>query len=229
MKRRISTILLAATLAVGWTAACDKEKPPEVAEESAPAKTPTTGAESAPMDHGEHGDHAHHETLPAAEIPEGASIYQIEPELEAQDGKSRTWDDFRGQPLLVSMVYTSCTTACPLIVAEIQQILEQANAPRHRVLLVSMDPERDDPAALAEMAKRHELGENWTLARADADGVQEVAAVLGVRYRQLPSKDFNHSQVIAYVDENGVIQARTEGLGPQRSAVVEKIRADAAK
>ena len=39
-----------------------------------------------------------------------------------------------------------------------------------------------------------------------------LAAVLGVRYRQLPDQTFNHSTVITLANPEGVIQARTVGV-----------------
>lgn len=198
-----------------------KAAPVDVPATTSATVAPTTTPESAP---GEHMNHEHHhETLPAAEVTPGSSLYQLDVTMTDQNGKPRTWDDFRGEPVIVSMIYSTCTTACPLIVNEIKQILKQAGTESLPVLLVSMDPERDNPAALLEMKKSHTLGDNWTLVQPGSDDVAEVAAALGVRYRQLPTKDFNHSQVISLLDTSGTIKARAEGLGPQRDAVVEAI------
>jgi protein SCO1/2 len=173
-----------------------------------------------------HADHAamNHQVLPAGEAVTGSSLYQLDVSLTGQDGKERTWDDLRGGPVLTSMVYASCTTACPLIVSEIQTILAAAAPPDVKILLVSMDPERDDPAALRAMAERHGLDERWILAASDDEGVRQWSAALGVRYRKLPSGDFNHSQVIALLDGSGSLVARAEGLGAQRDAVIQALR-----
>ncbi len=188
--------------------ACDRTEPVGV---------PTTAAPHADhvVDHHAH----HHEALAAAEVVPGTSLYQLDVALEAYDGRPRTWEDFRGQPLVVSMVYTTCTTACPLIVAEIKRTLEAANAPQAAVLLVSFDPSRDDPAALRAMKARHELPDNWVLARTDVEGVAQLAAALGIRYRQLPNLDFNHSQVVSVLDAEGSVVARAEGLAQQDTVV----------
>lgn len=217
-------------------AACKSEAPaPPATTAGAPEKAPESQPESAPgahdhHDHAAQGGDAHaghkHEVLPAADVPPGTSLYQLDVELTAQNGEPLTWADLKGQPVVVSMIYSSCTTACPLIVHEVKQILEGANvADSHRVVLFSMDPERDDPAALTAMHGRHKLGANWTLVRPAPDDVAEVAAALGVRYRQLPNKDFNHSQVIALLDKEGTVVARAEGLGPQRDQVISAITA----
>jgi protein SCO1/2 len=50
------------------------------------------------------------------------------------------------------------------------------------------------------------------LARAEESDVRELAAVLGIRYRQLPSGVFSHSAVITLLDADGIVRARTENL-----------------
>lgn len=227
-------LVLGLATAIAVLPACEK-KAPEKAEptETTPAGADTTATEEAKAGEttghegmqGAHSAHEHmkHKVMPSAEIDEGASIYQLDVELVAQDGEPRDWEDFSGKPLIITMIYSSCTTACPLIVQEVKNILKAANTPDQPVLLVSMDPERDDPKALREMKERHHLGDSWTLVRPSKSDVREIAAALGIRYRQLPSGDFNHSQVISVLDGKGVIVARAEGLGPQRSDVTEAL------
>jgi protein SCO1/2 len=43
--------------------------------------------------------------------------------------------------------------------------------------------------------------------------VRQVAAVLGIRYRQLADGEFNHTSALVLVDARGRILARTETLG----------------
>ncbi len=175
------------------------------------------------MDHDAHAG-MNHEALPAAETVPGASLHQLEVPLTSHAGEPIDWSGFRGGPVLVSMIYTSCSTACPMIVAEVMRIHEAAGVPNAKVLLVSMDPERDTPEALAAMKAKHDLGPEWTLAHSDDAGTRMVSAALGVRYRKLPSGDFNHSQVIALLDGDGVIAARAESLGPQRDVVIAGLK-----
>ena len=48
--------------------------------------------------------------------------------------------------------------------------------------------------------------------------------MLGTRYRQLPSGDYNHSPVIALLDAQGQLTGRMEGFGQQRGELVERLR-----
>ena len=72
------------------------------------------------------------------------------------DGKPVLLRSLRGKPVALAMVYTSCTTACPLIVADLKRI-EAALSPEARgrvwFALFSFDSERDRPEALKAFAR----------------------------------------------------------------------------
>lgn len=184
-----------------------------------PAEASLPGADHGAMDHA----HMGHEALPPADVVPGASLHQLDVAMTSQAGETVTWGDLGDGPVLVAMIYSSCTTACPMIVAEVQRIRKEADSDA-RVLLITMDPARDTPAALTAMKERHSLDDRWTLVHSDDAGTRMLAAALGVRYRKLPSGDFNHSQVVALLDGKGVIVARAEGLGSQRDRIVSKLK-----
>ena len=45
--------------------------------------------------------------------------------------------------------------------------------------------------------------------------MRKLAAILDVRYRQLEDGEFNHTNVLALVDGEGRVVARTEAIGPK--------------
>lgn len=155
---------------------------------------------------------------PAPPLP-GDSIYQLPLPLTDSQGQTRDWRTLRGKPRLVSMFYTSCQYICPLIIESgkaVERQLSPNQQKRLGVLLVSMDPARDTPPALKKVVDQRKLDlARWTLAAPPADDVRSVAAVLGIRYRQLADGEFNHSSMLILVDANGRILARTEKIGSQ--------------
>ena len=153
---------------------------------------------------------------PAPALP-GDSIYQLPLPLTDSNGQTRDWRTLRGKPHLVSMFYTSCQYICPLIVESgkaVERQLTPAQQKKLGVVLISMDPARDDPAALKKVAEQRKLDTTrWTLASPPAGEVRAVAGVLGIRYRLLADGEFNHSSALILVDANGRILARTEQIG----------------
>lgn len=158
------------------------------------------------------------DSLPKQAPLPGDSIYQLPVRLTDQDGGTRDWRGLRGKPRVVSMFYTSCKYICPLIVDSgkaIEHRLTPAERKRIGLVLVSMDPARDDPAALKKVAEQRKLDTaRWMLAAPSKDAVRSVAGVLGIKYRALADGEFNHTSALVLVDADGRILARTETLGP---------------
>jgi protein SCO1/2 len=163
----------------------------------------------------------------SAELP-GDSIYQLEAGLTTQDGKSVNLDRYRGQPTMVSMFYATCPHVCPTLIHSIQRLenqLEPEQRKRLRVLLISVDPERDTPAALTELAKRHRADlSRWTFAQPREEAVRQIAAVLGIQYRKLPDGEFNHSTIITLLDPQGRAIAKTSLIGRLDEEFLKRLR-----
>ena len=145
------------------------------------------------------------------------SLYQLSAAMVDQSGHSLAWRDQRGQPRVVSMFYTSCRYKCPLIV-DSGKAIEHALTPQEQlrlgITLISIDPKRDTPRALAALAAKRRLDPaHWSLLRPSAGDVRALAGLLGVRYRALADGDFNHTSVLVLIDAEGRVLARTEQIG----------------
>jgi protein SCO1/2 len=145
------------------------------------------------------------------------SVYQADIPILNDRGERFAWRDQRGQPQIVSMLYTSCRFTCPMLVdgaKAVRASLPQDERARLRVTVISLDPARDSVAKLAKLRGERGLeGAQWTLARVGAADVRTVASLLGVRYRALADGDFNHTSVLVLLDADGRIVARTERVG----------------
>jgi protein SCO1/2 len=145
------------------------------------------------------------------------SVYQLPLPLTDQHGKTSDWRRHRGKPQVVAMFYTSCQYICPLIVDSgkaVEHALTPAEQAKLGLLLISMDPKRDTPAALMRIAKQRRLDSaRWSLASPRDEDVRGVAGVLGVRYRQLADGEFNHTSALVLLDRDGRIVTRTEKIG----------------
>lgn len=145
------------------------------------------------------------------------SIYHLPAVLIDQHGRSADWRAHRGRPQLVAMFYTSCRYICPLIVDSakgIEHALTPAERARLGILLISMDPARDTPAALKSVFDKRRLdAARWSLASPQPGDVRAIAGALGIRYRALADGEFNHSSALVLLDAEGRIVARTERMG----------------
>ncbi len=145
------------------------------------------------------------------------SIYQLDAPLTDQSGRRFTLASKRGSAQLVVMFYTSCKFICPTIIDTVLD-LDRKLAPAERqhlgVLLISLDPQHDDPDALQATADKRGLDlTRWTLAQPRPTDVRALAALLGVRYRSLADGEFNHTGVLVLLDANGRVAARSSKTG----------------
>jgi protein SCO1/2 len=145
------------------------------------------------------------------------SVYHLDVPLTDQDARESTFAAGRGRVRIVSMFYANCPYVCPMIVETLKRTereLDDDARARLAVLLVTLDPERDDPAALAKVAAQRKLDTaRWTLARTAPEDVRKLAAVLGIQYRQLENREFNHSSALILLDADGRVLARSSKLG----------------
>jgi len=163
----------------------------------------------------------------AAPLPED-SLYTMELPLVDSHGEEASLAAGHGHPTLISMFYASCPTACPMLVGEVQS-MEARLTPEERadlrVVLVSLDPDRDTPEALAEAAERYGVdGTRWTLNRTEDAHVRTLSALLDIQYRDLPDGEMNHSSILTLLDRQGRVVARREGLGGTVDPLVEALR-----
>lgn len=162
-------------------------------------------------------------------IPSGESIYPLATSLVDQDGAHVALDVFRGHPVLVAMFYGTCPAACPTLTRDIKAIENELKAEERadlRVLMVSFDPDRDQPAALTALMEKHHVDRaRWKLTTGSESDVRALAAVLGVQYRKMGNGEFSHTTKIVLLDRDGVIKAELEGLHQPSAELVGALRA----
>jgi protein SCO1 len=142
------------------------------------------------------------------------SIYQLDIPLTTQDQRAVRLPALSGKVQIVTMFYGSCTYVCPMTIQSLKNLDSELNdleRSQLRILLVSIDPERDTVDALKSLATKHKLDTaRWSLVRANSKDVRKIAAVLGVQYRQLENKEFNHSTLLSLISPEGKIVGKTE-------------------
>ena len=141
------------------------------------------------------------------------SVYRLDAPLIDQGGQRLLLADKRGRAQLVVMFYTSCRFICPTTidtVLDLDQKLTPGERARMGVLMISLDPQRDDPAALKATATTRQLDlTRWTLAQPRPGDLRALAGVLGVRYRPLADGEINHTGQLVLIDAEGRIVARS--------------------
>ncbi|KUZ71936.1 hypothetical protein WI36_18400 [Burkholderia ubonensis] len=167
----------AAGSATGNAAGSMMETPVEQAPEAAPANTGGKAADEATesaIDNAvgnaaegaaEGADmHMHHAVAPGT--THSMADYALPPvELVRDDGRTVSLVDELndGRPVILTFIYTSCTTICPMISQTLERLQGELGGDRDKVHIVSIsiDPEEDTPARLRAYAERFGAGPEW--------------------------------------------------------------------
>ena len=153
------------------------------------------------------------------EVPAGKfsteSIYQLESRFTTDSGKQFSLGELRGRPVVLDMFFASCGYACPLTVTDMLAIQGRLPAERRGqtvFVLVSFDIARDTPAALAKYRAERGLDGQWILLHGDDAAVRELAALLGVKFKQEADGAFSHSNIVTILNREGEIAHQRLGL-----------------
>lgn len=146
---------------------------------------------------------------------ENGSIFVLDSKWQNQDGKELQLKELKGKNLVVVMIFTSCTTACPILVADMQKIESKIDPKKLKettMVLFSIDPENDTPEVLKAYAQQRNMyGEPWLFLRSDKESVRELANVLAVKYKKISPIVFSHSNIISVFNKNGEMVNQVEG------------------
>lgn len=147
------------------------------------------------------------EALRRQQAAEGAMPFPAMDLVDAQGRPLRLPAGGTGQVLVVNFIYTRCESVCQALGAEFLQAQRQAQRESRqlRLLSISIDPERDTPAALAAYGTRHHADAAvWTMAAPrTADEGLRARRALGVIAVADGSGGFAHNGAIHVVDPRG--------------------------
>ncbi|MNK61750.1 hypothetical protein D3C87_809160 [compost metagenome] len=161
------------------------------------------------------------------------SIYNLPSKWTTQDGKDIELKSLRGNVLVMVMIYTSCKSACPRLVADMRDIeskLEKKTKQHVKLILVSIDPNTDTPERLKSFAIENKMNQDpWIFLRSTEENTREFAAVLAVNYKKISPIDFSHSNIISVFNPEGELVFQQEGLGVNNEKTIETINLETAK
>ena len=134
-------------------------------------------------------------------------------ELTDHDGKPLTADTLRGHWWLVFFGFTQCPDVCPTTLATLARTRAGlADLPAElqpRVLLISVDPERDTPERLAGYVRHFDP--QFVGATGSLEAVAETARRFGVPYARVAGAGggytLDHGAGVFFVDPRAAIEA----------------------
>ncbi len=167
------------------------------------------------------------ETKEMADPISDESVYLLNSEWESYRGQTKHLADFRGKIVVASMFFSNCPSACPRIAADMKAIESQLTTTERakvQFVMISMDPDRDNPEQLQAFATNHQLNSDWELMRSGNNATMEIANVLGVKIKPLEDGGFDHSNIIHILNQQGEIVYQQMGLNVDPEMSLMEIR-----
>lgn len=130
--------------------------------------------------------------------------------LTDQDGRAFDLANMRGAPAIVFFGYTHCPDVCPTTLADVRDAVKQSPVPIH-VIFVTIDPARDDAAALKQYLSFYDAG--FVGLTGSAAEIRRVADAWGVQYAKIDNGSANgyamaHTADAFVVDAKGRLRDR---------------------
>lgn len=146
--------------------------------------------------------------------------------LTDQDNRTVRLSGFRGQLVAVDFIYTRCPLpdVCPRLSANFAR-LQKRFAGRMVLLSITLDPQYDTPAVLADYAQRWRADpRTWLFLTGSQEEIRRVAGHFGVVY--WPEEGtLTHTSSTAIIDRAGRLAALVEGSSFTSQQLIDLVRA----
>jgi protein SCO1 len=136
--------------------------------------------------------------------------------LTTQAGKRLAMRELSGSVVVVTFIFTSCRDTCPMLTAKLVQIKKNLGPKLGKNAVfaaITVDPEKDTPAVLAQYAKA--LGATdpgWVFLSGSPEEVHDVARRYAIFAKKQVSGDVDHTFLTSLIDRRGMIRVQYLGV-----------------
>ena len=97
-------------------------------------------------------------------------------------GQPVTFARWRGQPLVVTAIFTQCKATCPRTIAKLLKVYDgiRKEGRTAQFLLVTLDPTNDTPAVLSRFKASSGLPDSWHFLTGSTNDTRDLRDLLGI-------------------------------------------------
>lgn len=146
--------------------------------------------------------------------------------LVDQDGRPFSLARLDGRAAFVTFAYAHCTTICPLVVHSALKARGELTGERDlAVVVLTLDPWRDTPSRLGDIATQWTLGPDDFALSGDVELANSVLDQWGVpRQRDERTGDLSHPAVVYLVEPDGTLAYASTGATDQLVALARRMK-----
>ncbi len=149
-------------------------------------------------------------------------------QFERGDGAQLSLHQLRGQPLVVSLIFTSCQHTCPMITRSLAAAVGAARtafgAGAFKVATIGFDTDNDSAERMADYAAQFGIDDrDWLFLSGSRTAIERLTAQLGFIYFASP-RGFDHLAQVSVIDSDMQVYAQIYGDQFSPPSLVEPLR-----
>ncbi len=149
-------------------------------------------------------------------------------EFVNQDKKIIDITQYRGKPLIVSLIYTSCHHICPTLTNHLAQVVKIARDAlgenSFSVVTIGFDTTVDSPERMRLFAKERNINiSDWDFLSTDKETIDAFSNDVGFIFFESP-KGFDHLSQISLLDADGKVYRQIYGVNYDPPILVEALK-----
>lgn len=145
-----------------------------------------------------------------------------------RSGRTVRLSDYRGKPLVISMIFTNCPFVCATTTRNLSALKlsqDALGADSFGVLTIGFDTEHDTPEAMSDFAKRIDVNlPNWEFVSADPDTIKKLSKDLGFVYFPSAEGGFNHITQTTFIDGQGKVYLQIYGEEFENKTLLQPLK-----
>jgi len=145
-----------------------------------------------------------------------------------QDKKPIDITQYRGKPLVISLIYTSCHHICPTLTNNLAKVVEIARdalgEESFSVVSIGFDVAEDSPERLYLFARERNINlEGWDFLSTDSDTIEAFSNDVGFIFFK-SAKGFDHLSQITLLDADGKVYRQVYGVNYEPPQLIEPLK-----
>jgi len=137
--------------------------------------------------------------------------------------------DFRGRPLVISMIYSSCADVCPVITQTLESVdaiaRDALGDDAYTIVTLGFDASTDNPVRMQSFARQNgvPISDHWLVLSGDLPSILGLSADIGFQFFESP-KGFDHLTQTTILDARGKVYRQIYGETFQTPHFVEPMK-----
>jgi len=145
-----------------------------------------------------------------------------------KSGKTVHLADFKGKPLVISLIYTSCAHACPVTTRTLAETADIAfdalGADSFSIVSIGFDTKIDTPERMRQFAGRMRINDpNWHFLTSDEETARALSQDIGFLFFK-SAKGFDHLAQTTILDAEGTVYRQVYGENFETPHLVEPLK-----